>query len=841
MVTQGNETCIELHGVTQSGFSSSSSSPSSADTRRRRNMTICVKGTWYPSHFLLLITDGIDAWRMDATENVVTLRSRSLRLAETEYVDKAHLLLGQQHSSSVYSLHRISSETVQLMCTTPTDKQQQQQPYNALGFSLDLVLKMVPTASVIAFDMLQFVMRSHTELVEQMQSMMRMLERTKAAREKEKQEVESQLLQQKTAAVGGGGGWDNNNGAVAMIAAASLSSPAAAAAAAMAKRKLGEHEDAVQEKRSARKKKPLPPQWSLPSSTSPPPPPPLLPAPPSASKAAPPYSNGIKGMSNSGSKAAARRQGGVGAVTIPTTKISNNSKQSISEPPKSGSWGVQGKFFVGAAGPSEEEDDDDEQTAEEEEEETDKERQQEMIMAAANVEACLEGSQFPEHHYRLMMTTTAHPGRRSLGGGGATKGNRSTIVKRASSGSKLKKGGARSSSVRRVGEVIHAEQIEEQVAKGIEMLAPFTNSGSPCGHWDGEERNHQQRPISSRKRATKRQSGSGRKSGKQSSEKKKNVIVGSLHHSSSQTHNSAQVVSPWPNVSSLQGMDAAQQLGMLLDNNHLGIVPVTQEQRKFNVVSADVNDFDGDRTEKVMALNQFWALYDDKDGMPRFYGRISKLVHSPFEVNVEWLEPHRPVVRPSGLVKSANLSVSCGEFKLGIECPQSLAAFSHRVEMDVDAPKSIFRLYPKKHEVWALYRNWSKPKPEPNDAEEEEDNVKFEYELVEVQNDYSKEKGVKVIPLYKVPGFTALFKSGGPQVVSSVIPAKDVFSQFSHRIFTYQMHGNEKPGVPKGSRELDPAATPLEYLKQSTNGYSDGVYDSPDPEIDALQTVSESG
>ncbi len=835
-MTQGNETCVELHGVTQSGFSSSSSS-SSEDTRRRRNMTVCVKGTWYPSHFLLLITDGIDAWRMDATENVVTLRSRSLRLTETEYVDKAHLLLGQQHSSSVYSLHRISSETVQLMCTTPTDKQQQQQPYNALGFSLDLVLKMVPTASVIVFDMLQFVMRSHTELVEQLQSMMRMLERTKAAMEKEKEEVESQLLQQKTAAVRGGG-WDNNNGAVAMIAAASLSSPAAAAEA-TAKRKLGEQEDAVEEKRSARKKKPLPPQWSLPSSTSPPPPPPpLLPAPPSPSKAAPPYSNGIKGMSNSGSKAAARRQG-VGVVTTPTTKISNNCKQSISEPSKSGSLGVKGKFFVGAAGPSEEEEED-EQTAEEEEEETDKEKG--MIMAAANVEGWLEGSRFPEHHYQLMMTTTAHPGRRSSGGGGATKGNRSTIVKRTSGGSKLKKGCARSSSVRRVGEVIHAEQIEEQAAKGIEILAPFTNSGSPCGHWDGEERNHQQTPISSRKRATKRQSGSSRKSGKQSSEKKKNVIVGSLQHSSSQTHNSAQVVSLWPNVSSLQGMDAAQQLGMLQDDNHLGIVPVTQEQRKFNVISADVNDFDGDRTEKVMALNQFWALYDDKDGMPRFYGRISKLVHSPFEVNVEWLEPHRPVVRSSGLVKSANLSVSCGEFKLGIECPQSLAAFSHRVEMDVDALKSIFRLYPKKHEVWALYRNWSKPKPELTDAEEEEDNVKFEYELVEVQNNYSKEKGVKVIPLYKVSGFTALFKSGGPQVVSRVIPAKDVFSQFSHRIFTYQMHGNEKPGVPKGSRELDPAATPLEYLKQSTNGYSDdGVYDSPDPEIDTLQTVSESG
>ncbi len=35
MVTQGNETFVQLHGVQQSGFSS------------ERSNTICVKGTWY--------------------------------------------------------------------------------------------------------------------------------------------------------------------------------------------------------------------------------------------------------------------------------------------------------------------------------------------------------------------------------------------------------------------------------------------------------------------------------------------------------------------------------------------------------------------------------------------------------------------------------------------------------------------------------------------------------------------------------------------------------------------------------------------------------------------------
>jgi hypothetical protein len=435
-----------------------------------------------------------------------------------------------------------------------------------------------------------------------------------------------------------------------------------------------------------------------------------------------------------------------------------------------------------------------------------------------------------------------HKGRRATGS--AKEGSRSTACY-----SKVKKAdGSRSAAIsiskKKGGDIIvSADPIEEQAVKGIKLFVPFRASGSTGGQ-DGEKKKRRSRsdektPNPSKKRGRPSDPGSQHK---QSSEKKK---TGSLQWISSQAE-SAEANSQSPNASLVHDTDDVNQqqpFGMLENNNSLAIMPVNHEQKKFNVISADIHDFDSDRTEKAMALHQFWALYDDKDGMPRFYGRITKLRLSPFEVNVEWLEPYHPVVRRSGLVKSAALSASCGEFILATECSQTLAAFSHRVEIEEDVSRGTFQLYPKKGEVWALYRNWSKPKPEKVAdvaADEEEDNVKFEYELVEVHSDYSKEKGVKVAPIYKVSGFTALFKSGGYRA-SIAIPAKDVPSRFSHQIFTYQISGDEEPGVPKDSLELDPAATPLEYLKQSPNGYGDGVDNVPVHEVEALQTVSESG
>nr|XP_027099109.1 uncharacterized protein LOC113718400 [Coffea arabica] len=59
----------------------------------------------------------------------------------------------------------------------------------------------------------------------------------------------------------------------------------------------------------------------------------------------------------------------------------------------------------------------------------------------------------------------------------------------------------------------------------------------------------------------------------------------------------------------------------------------------FQLPDPEFNDFDKGREESCFAANQFWACYDDVDGMPRFCAQIKK-VHSPgFKILINWLEP----------------------------------------------------------------------------------------------------------------------------------------------------------------------------------------------------------
>jgi hypothetical protein len=251
--------------------------------------------------------------------------------------------------------------------------------------------------------------------------------------------------------------------------------------------------------------------------------------------------------------------------------------------------------------------------------------------------------------------------------------------------------------------------------------------------------------------------------------------------------------------------------------------------KEFNVINADFYDFDNERSKYVMGLGQYWALYDNQDGMPRFYGRIVNLVLEPFEIDVEWLEPYRPAVGFAGLVSTAGLSVACGEFKRDTIGAQTLAAFSHRVEVEADA-KKIYRIFPRKGEVWALYKHWDQPLMK---GVAEDEVPKFEYELVEVLSEYSKERGVKVGPITKVPGFKTVFRSGG-SISPHWVPGKDLQALFSHQIATHRFDGSETRVVPRGSFGLDSASTPEQFL-------SGRVINTPAPPVEVMQTISESG
>ncbi|KAF2290218.1 hypothetical protein GH714_004127 [Hevea brasiliensis] len=63
---------------------------------------IFVKGIWFDSHFHLSITDGLNAWVCDATEEQVRERASQWDQPVSEYIHLAEQYLGFQQPGSVY-------------------------------------------------------------------------------------------------------------------------------------------------------------------------------------------------------------------------------------------------------------------------------------------------------------------------------------------------------------------------------------------------------------------------------------------------------------------------------------------------------------------------------------------------------------------------------------------------------------------------------------------------------------------------------------------------------------------------------------------------------------------
>jgi hypothetical protein len=140
------------------------------------------------------------------------------------------------------------------------------------------------------------------------------------------------------------------------------------------------------------------------------------------------------------------------------------------------------------------------------------------------------------------------------------------------------------------------------------------------------------------------------------------------------------------------------------------------------------------------------------------------------------------------------------------EIYNSLNSFSHKVRW-TKGTRGVIHIYPRKGDVWALYRNWS---PEWNELTADE--VIHKYDMVEVLEDYSEELGVTVTPLVKVAGFKTVFHQHLDPKEVRRIPREEMF-RFSHHVPSYLLMGQEGPNAPKGCRELDPAATPPELLQ----------------------------
>eukprot|EP01018_Ginkgo_biloba_P029702 Gb_00839 [translate_table: standard] len=226
--------------------------------------------------------------------------------------------------------------------------------------------------------------------------------------------------------------------------------------------------------------------------------------------------------------------------------------------------------------------------------------------------------------------------------------------------------------------------------------------------------------------------------------------------------------------------------------------PITESQA-ITVPDSDFYDFDKDRTENCFEANQIWSMYDDENGMPRFYARIQKVVSlDPFKVQMNWIEP------------KINKYQTCGDFKVGKSSSNdTLNIFSHVMRWEKSS-KGIIRILPRKSDVWAIYREWDSSWDELTPPE-----VRHKYEMVEVLTDFTDELGVSVVPLIKVGGFKNVFqkKQLDLQAVERVM-AKTELLRFSHQVPARRLTEGEVPNMPEGCWELDPAGTPIDLLFQ---------------------------
>uniref|UniRef100_A0A453GE83 J domain-containing protein n=1 Tax=Aegilops tauschii subsp. strangulata TaxID=200361 RepID=A0A453GE83_AEGTS len=147
---------------------------------------------------------------------------------------------------------------------------------------------------------------------------------------------------------------------------------------------------------------------------------------------------------------------------------------------------------------------------------------------------------------------------------------------------------------------------------------------------------------------------------------------------------------------------------------------------------------------------QIWAVYDARDRMPRSYVRIIHVV-SDATIFVLKLEPH-PMLNEEIRWVEDGLPVACGVFRAGTGTTyKDISAFSHPVQCDWSSKKSFYRIFPKKGEIWAMYKNW---KITLNST----DIDKCEPRMVEILSDYTDENGVNVCSLTRVKGCLSFFQ-----------------------------------------------------------------------------------
>ncbi|GFZ17318.1 heat shock protein DnaJ with tetratricopeptide repeat-containing protein [Actinidia rufa] len=115
---------------------------------------------------------------------------------------------------------------------------------------------------------------------------------------------------------------------------------------------------------------------------------------------------------------------------------------------------------------------------------------------------------------------------------------------------------------------------------------------------------------------------------------------------------------------------------------------------------------------------------------------------------------------------------------------------------------SIYKIYPTKGEVWAMYKKWNK-------KWKHVDYENGQFDVVEIMNDFSEGNGLMIARLTEVKGCLTFFhrqQYDGFDLTRAV--SKPEVLGFSHRIPAFRVPGIGKHGIPESSWHLEPNALP---------------------------------
>ncbi|KAL5717470.1 hypothetical protein ACHQM5_010464 [Ranunculus cassubicifolius] len=213
--------------------------------------------------------------------------------------------------------------------------------------------------------------------------------------------------------------------------------------------------------------------------------------------------------------------------------------------------------------------------------------------------------------------------------------------------------------------------------------------------------------------------------------------------------------------------------------------------------------------------NKIWAFCDEVDGMPRLYAKMKNLFLEELKAEVTFLEPDPVNENERKWFLENNLPMACGRFKEStLTTAMEISEFSHAincVEEKLSNTEAIYNIFPKKGEVWAVFKDWNV-------------NWTFHdytrctgYEMVEVVSDLCEQSGIRTVCLDRVGGIGTVFekkKSKGGVVCKSFLRTELLqFShRFSHRVPALKLKGEELDGVLCELWKLDSAAVPLNLL-----------------------------